>query len=300
MRIFRKLMQDESPEFIGVAFDVGRRTFRTDMFEAYKAHRPETPDELKQQIPKIKEFVRLMNMPLYEMEGFEADDVLATLAKKAEAQGVNTVIVSSDKDLLQLVSEKVVTLSERMGHKAIYTPEKVIEKYGVRPEQMRDFLGLVGDTSDNIPGIEGIGPKTASELLQQFGTLEEVLNHPDAVKNKKQRANLENGRDIALQSKTLATVRTDVPVEFNLDDLRRKTPDYQGLRPFLHDLELYALMRDMIPANAGGALPSNAGEQSAKTLAKSYRAIQTEAQLAELVAELRQSGGFAEIGRAHV
>ena len=293
INMLRKLMQDESPEFIGVAFDVGRRTFRTEMFEAYKAHRPETPDELKQQMPKIKEFVRLMNMPLYEMEGFEADDVLATLAKKAEAQGVNTVIVSSDKDLLQLVSEKVVTLSERMGHKAIYTPEKVIEKYGVRPEQMRDFLGLVGDTSDNIPGIEGIGPKTASELLQQFGTLEEVLNHPDAVKNKKQRANLENGRDIALQSKTLATVRTDVPVEFNLDDLRRKTPDYQGLRPFLHDLELYALMRDMIPANAGGALPSNAGEQSAKTLAKSYRAIQTEAQLAELVAELRQSGGFA-------
>ncbi len=293
IRMLIKLIQDEAPEYLGVTFDTGGVTFRHEMFEAYKAHRPETPAELKQQIPKIKEFVRLMNIPVYEQEGVEADDLLATLSKKAEAQDINTVIVTSDKDLLQLVSDKIVTLSERMGHKAIYTPEKVFEKYGVRPDQIRDFLGLVGDTSDNIPGIEGIGPKTASELLQQFGTVEEILKHPDAVKNKKQRANLENGHDIALQSKALATVKTDLPIELNLADLQRKTPDYQGLKTYFHGLEFYALIREMIPSDEYGYPPLDLEEKQQETPQKVYRTILTETELNELLAELRQSGGFA-------
>lgn len=293
IRMLIKLIQDESPEYLGVTFDTGGVTFRHEMFEAYKAHRPETPAELKQQIPSIKEFVRLMNIPVYEMEGVEADDLLATLAKQAEAQGINTVLVTSDKDLLQLVSDKIVTLSERMGHKAIYTPEKVVEKYGVRPDQIRDFLGLVGDTSDNIPGIEGIGPKTASELLQQFGTLEEILKHPDAVKNKKQRANLENGHAIALQSKALATVKTDVPIELNLAELQRKTPDYQGLKTFFHGLEFYSLIRELIPADAYGDAPPEQQAAQTEPPKKVYRTILTEAELSELIVELRQSGGFA-------
>ena len=293
IRMLIKLIQDESPEYLGVTFDTGGVTFRHEMFEAYKAHRPETPAELKQQIPKIKEFVRLMNIPVYEMEGVEADDLLATLSKKAEAEGINTVLVTSDKDLLQLVSDKIVTLSERMGHKAIYTPEKVIEKYGVRPDQIRDFLGLVGDTSDNIPGIEGIGPKTASELLQQFGTIEEILKHPDAVKNKKQRANLENGHDIALQSKALATVKTDVPIELNLNELQRKTPDYPALKAYFHGLEFYSLIRELIPADAYGDAPPEQQAAQVEPPKKAYRTILTDTELTDVIAELRQSGGFA-------
>jgi len=237
IKIVQKLIQDESPEYLGVSFDLAAPTFRHDLFEAYKAHRPETPGELIQQIPKIKEFLKLMHIPIYEMEGFEADDILATLSKQAEQRGIKTVIVSSDKDLLQLVSDHVCMLSERMGHKVIYTPAKVQEKYGITPAQISDFLGLVGDTSDNIPGIKGIGEKTASELLQQFGSLEEVLNHPEAVKNKSRRESLEQSREIALKSKDLATVRTDVPIALNLAELQRSAPDYRKLRTYFHDLE---------------------------------------------------------------
>jgi DNA polymerase-1 len=235
IRMLIKLIQDESPQYLGVSFDLAAPTFRHELFEAYKAHRPDTPDELIQQVPKIKAFLKAMNIPIYEMEGYEADDVLATLAKKAEQQGMKTVIVSSDKDLLQLVSENIVTLSERMGHKVVYTPEKVKEKYGITPAQMQDFLGLVGDSSDNIPGIQGIGPKTASKLLEEFGSVENVLEHLDAVKSPKLQESLKQGKETALQSKFLATVKTDVPIELNLEELRYVTPNYQELKAYFHD-----------------------------------------------------------------
>ena len=293
IKMLHKLLQDEGVEYIGVSFDLAGPTFRHELFEAYKAHRPPTPPELIEQVPKIKEFLRLMQIPIYEMAGFEADDILATLAKQAEAQGLQTVIVSSDKDLLQLVSDNVVTLSERMGHKVIYTPAKVQEKYGITPTQIRDFLGLVGDTSDNIPGIAGIGPKTASQLLQEFGSLEAILDHPEAVKNQKQRANLEAGRALALQSKELATVRTDVPVALDVAELKRRAPNYQQLKTYFHDLEFYALIRELIPTEELGYAPLTEVEAAPAAPVKQYRAILTLAALEELVRELRQAGRFA-------
>ena len=293
IRMLTKLIHDESPQYLGVSFDLSGPTFRHEMFEDYKAHRPDTPEELIQQLPKIKEFLKTMNIPIYEKQGYEADDVLATLAKKAESQGMNAVIVSSDKDLLQLVSKNISTLSERMGHKVIYTPEKVKEKYGVEPSQMQDFLGLVGDSSDNIPGIKGIGPKTASKLLQEFGSLEEILEHPEAVKSKKQQASLKENKEIALQSKTLATIVLDVPVEFNLEELRHSAPDYQTLKDYFHDLEFYALIRDMIPVEKLGYDPLEKVEAASAAPEKQYETILTEDQLLQLVDELRQSGEFA-------
>ncbi len=288
-----KLIQNESPEYLGVSFDLAGPTFRHEMFEEYKANRPETPQELIQQIPQIKDFVKLMGIPIYEMEGFEADDVLATLSKKAEQQGMQAVIVSSDKDLLQLVSDKIVMLSERMQHRVIYTPEKVKEKYGVTPEQIQDFLGLVGDTSDNIPGIQGIGPKTASKLLREFGSLEKLLEHTDTIKSKKQRENLEQGKDVALKSKELATVRTDVPVALNLEELQRSKPNYIELKNYFHDLEFYSFIRELIPAEELGYPPLAETEQEAEDTTKHYTTILTEEQLQQLIEELRQNGEFA-------
>ncbi len=293
IRMLTKLIQDESPKYLGVSFDLSGPTFRHEMFEDYKAHRPDTPEELIQQVPKIKEFLKAMNIPIYEKQGYEADDVLATLAKKAEDQGMKAVIVSSDKDLLQLVSDNISTLSERMGHKVFYTPDKVKEKYGVEPSQMQDFLGLVGDSSDNIPGIKGIGPKTASKLLQQFSTLEELLEHPEAVNSKKQQASLKEHKELALQSKALATIVLDVPVNFNLEELRHSSPDYQALKEYFHDLEFYAFIREMIPAEKLGYDPLEEVEAAQATPEKQYETILTEGQLQQLAEELRQSGGFA-------
>ena len=293
IRMLTKLIQDEKPEYIGVSFDLAGPTFRHEMFEDYKAHRPETPEELIQQLSPIKNFLKAMNIPIYEMQGYEADDILATLSKKAEQQGMNAVIVSSDKDLLQLVSENITTLSERMGHKVIYTPEKVNEKYGVTPEQIKDFLGLVGDTSDNIPGIKGIGPKTASKLLQEFGSLEEILKHTDSIKSKKQRENLEQGKDIALQSKALATIKLDVPVEFDLDELQYSTPNYPELKDYFHGLEFYSFIREFIPTEELGYPPLDGTEEELPQEEKQYQTVLTEEHLQQVIEELQQSGGFA-------
>ena len=293
IRMLSKLIQDESPQYLGVSFDLAGPTFRHEMFEDYKAHRPDPPEDLIQQLPKIKEFLKCMKIPIYEMEGFEADDILATLAKKAEAQGMNAVIVSSDKDLLQLVSDKVVTLSERMGNKVIYTPEKVKEKYGIEPSQIQDFLGLVGDSSDNIPGIKGIGPKTATKLLQQFGSLEELLEHPEAVKSKKQQESLKSEKDIALQSKLLATVRTDVPIGLNLQELEQGQPDYPALKNYFHDLEFYSFIREMIPDEELGYDALAEVEAAEAAPVREYKTVLTEEELNTLVTELKASGGFA-------
>ncbi len=293
VKMLLKLIQDESPHYLGVCFDPPGPTFRHEMYEQYKAHRPATPEELIQQIAPIKEFVRLMNIPIYEVSGYEADDALATLATKAEQQGLKVMIVSPDKDLLQLVTENVWTMSERMGHKKIYTPEAVQEKYGIAPAQIRDFLGMVGDSSDNIPGIKGIGPKTASALLTQFGSLEAVLEHPEAVKSKSQQERLRTDKAIALQSKDLATVRTDVPVELNLDDVHVSTPDYEKLRAYFHDFEFYSLIRDVIPAENLGYPLADVAATAPEPQEKHYETVLTEEHLQRVLNDIRQSGGFA-------
>ncbi len=289
IKMLLKLIQNESPHYLGVCFDPPGATFRHEMYAQYKAHRPAPPEELIQQIAPIKEFVRLMNIPVYEVSGYEADDALATLAKKAEQRGMKVVIVTSDKDLLQLVTENVFTMSERMGHKKIYTPEAVQEKYGIMPSQIRDFLGMVGDSSDNIPGIKGIGPKTAGSLLTEFGSLEAILEHPEAVKSKKQQERLRNDKEIALQSKDLATVRLDVPLELNVDELQLATPDYENLRTFFHDFEFYSLIRDVIPGAA-----ATVGRGSAPGVQeKQYDMVLTEEEFEAVLEDVRQSGGFA-------
>ena len=213
-----KLTESFWPEGLVVAFDKGRPKFRSDVLERYKIHRPPTPEDLRPQFGIVKELLAAMNVPVVECEGWEGDDLLGTFAERGEKAGMRVLLFTGDKDAYQLVTEKVSVVSTKKGITdiVVYDPAGVEERLGVRPDQVADFLGLKGDTSDNIPGVPGIGEKTAAKLIQQYGSLDEVLAHADEVPGKvgeSLRANTEE----ALQSRTVATIRRDVPVECDID-----------------------------------------------------------------------------------
>ena len=207
----------QPPQFLAVSFDVGR-TFRDEMFPAYKGTREKMPDELRVQIDRIREVVRALNIPVLELENYEADDVLGTIARQAKPLGVPVHIITGDRDILQLVDENtVVELPKGRGQSMpqIYDHAKVVEKYGIRPDQIVDWKALEGDKSDNIPGVRGVGRKTAVKLLNQYQTLDEIYAHVDEIKGamgKKVAA----GKDDAYLSQKLAQIVTDAPITFDL------------------------------------------------------------------------------------
>ena len=195
-----------------MAFDVGK-TFRHEMYDAYKGHRERMPDELRDQVERIKEVVNTLNIPVFTAEGYEADDVLATLARQAAGQGVHSLIVTGDRDILQVVDEyiRVLTSGRQFSDTIIYDPAAVEAKYGLRPDQLVDLKALVGDKSDNIPGVRGIGEKGATDLLQKYGTLDAVYEHLDEVKPDRARNALTEGRESAELSHRLGQITTAVP-----------------------------------------------------------------------------------------
>ncbi|HEU4401596.1 MAG TPA: 5'-3' exonuclease H3TH domain-containing protein, partial [Candidatus Polarisedimenticolia bacterium] len=216
--MLRKILKDHAPRYLAVAFDLPGPTFRHEAFADYKANRPETPEELVAQIPYVKEICGVLRVPVLELSGYEADDVIGTLADRARRTGFEVVIVASDKDLLQLVGEGVV----------VYNPVKeefldadgVERVFGVRPERVRDVLALCGDASDNIPGVPGIGAKGARDLVRQYGDLESVLRAAPSVARKSYREGLEGHSETARLSLDLATVRLDVPIAFDPEAFR--------------------------------------------------------------------------------
>src|SRR4030065_996264 len=179
----RKIINDFGPEYIAIAFDVKGPSFRHEMFDEYKAHRPPIPDLLSVQIPNIKRMVRAFNVPVLEMTAYEADDVIATVVNKVEGTGVRVSVITGDKDMYQLVTDNVVILDYLTGKE--YGPAEVVEKFGVGPMQIRDLIGLAGDSSDNIPGVPGVGVKTAARLLAQFKEMDEIYANTDSVKGNK-------------------------------------------------------------------------------------------------------------------
>jgi len=219
------VLRDQRPEYVAVAFDVGR-TFRHDMYAAYKGHRERMPDELRSQVERIKQVVETLNIPIFTAEGFEADDVLATLARQAEAQGVDALIVTGDRDILQMVDEhiSVLTSGRKFSDTIIYDPAAVLEKYGLRPDQLVDLKALLGDKSDNIPGVKGIGEKGATDLLQKYGSLDAVYARLDEVKPDRLKNALTDGKADAELSEKLGRIITDVPVQLDLAACR--THDY--------------------------------------------------------------------------
>jgi DNA polymerase-1 len=238
-----KLCREMAPEYIAIVFDSKGPTFRSEAYEKYKANRPAMPDALQPQIPIIKELIGAYAMPILEKEGIEADDIIGTLAKTYEEKGFRVVIVSGDKDLLQLVSDHV-TMIDTMKDKT-FDVEGVKEKFGVGPDRVVDVLGLMGDASDNIPGVPGVGEKTALKLIQEYGSVEAVLASADQVRNEKIKKALKENADLARLSKELATVKTDAEIEFTLEKARVREPDREKLRRIFTELEFSTLFQDL-------------------------------------------------------
>ena len=234
-----EILQKEKPSHIGVAFDVAGTAQRQAEYSEYKANREKMPDDLRDAIPYIIRLIEGFNIPVYGVEGYEADDVIGTLAKKAEQQGFLTYMMTPDKDFGQLVTDKILLYKPaKFGEPAqVWGPKEVCERYGIQePKQLIDILGLWGDAADNIPGIPGIGEKTAAQLVQKYGSVENLIAHADELKGK-QKENVINFAEQGLMSKSLATINLEVPVEFNEEDLKAKEPDVPALMALFEELE---------------------------------------------------------------
>lgn len=233
------VLKNEKPTHIGIAFDLGAPTLRTDDFSEYKANREETPPDIKISVPYIKEIIKAFNIPIFEREGYEADDIIGTLSKKAEKEGFTTFMMTPDKDFGQLVSDNIFVYKPAKGGEPakVLGPKEVCERYGIaRPEQVIDILGLWGDASDNIPGIPGIGEKTATKLISEFDSIENIIANADKLKGK-MRENVINFAQQGLLSKKLATIDTNVPVDFDEEQLKVKEPNIERLTELFEELE---------------------------------------------------------------
>ncbi|HEY5621967.1 MAG TPA: 5'-3' exonuclease H3TH domain-containing protein, partial [Pontiella sp.] len=239
------LMHTYEPTHIAVAFDTHGPTFRHEEYPEYKATRDETPEGIRTAVPHIRNLLQAFNIPVLEYPGFEADDVIGTLARKAEAQGFDTYMVTPDKDYAQLVDEHTYMLkpSRGSGESELLDVKKILEQWNIeRIDQVIDILGLAGDTADNIPGIPGIGPKTAEKLIAQFGSIENLLDNTDQLKGK-QKEKVEENRHSALLSKRLVTIKCDVPVKEQPEELRIGERNDTQLKGLFTELEFKTLIK---------------------------------------------------------
>jgi len=243
--ILIRLLEEEKPEYMTITFDTPVPTFRHKEFKEYKAHRKKMPDELISQIPLIKEIINNYNIAICSKEGYEADDVIGTLAKEAEKRNCNTIIVTGDKDAFQLISPhtKIMTTIKGVTEVKIYDEEGIKKKFGVGSEKIVDILALKGDASDNIPGVPGIGEKTALALIKEFGSLENILNNPDKISKKSLREQIKKYEDQINMSKKLATIVREVPIDYDFDSFKVKLPNYEELWKTFNKLEFKNLLK---------------------------------------------------------
>ncbi|MFB9278052.1 DNA polymerase I [Cohnella cellulosilytica] len=265
-----KVLEEEKPSHVLVAFDAGKVTFRHEGYSEYKGGRQKTPPELSEQFPLLKELLQAFSISQYELAGYEADDIIGTMAKQAEERGKTAIIVSGDKDMLQLATDRVSVWITRKGVSEVerFTPEGIGEKYGLTPGQIIDLKGLMGDASDNIPGVPGVGEKTALKLLHEFGTVEGVLEHVEEIKGKL-RENIEANQDSAKMSKELATIYREVPLEYSVEEVAWKGYDPAALAGAFRKLEFKALIERLNLGMADEAL-----EQQTAETASHYEVVQ--------------------------
>jgi len=276
-----RILEEHEPDYLGVVLDAGTSE-REARYPAYKATREKMPDELNASIPRIRQILSAFRIPVLELPNHEADDVIGTLATKALDQGLETVIVSGDKDFYQLIQPGICLLNPGRGGPSGIEEEWVdvrnaSERLGVPPERVVDYLGLIGDSSDNIPGARGIGPKTALQLIEAYGAVEDVLAHADEVPNKRARQALKEYADDVRLSKELVTIRRDLPIELDMEALAVKEPDRDRLREVFLELEFHSLVRDYA-----------APEPAAERVAAEYRLVETAAEAAELAERARR------------
>ncbi len=279
-----KVIREESPDYLAVAFDTKQPTFRHEAYPEYKSTRAKMPDELVDQLPRIRQSIDALNIPYFELDGYEADDIIGTIAKKAEKNGLAVWCVTGDKDFFQLVNDNVKVynpkpasgIPDKMGR------EEVKVKFGVYPELVIDKLALMGDSSDNVPGVAGIGPKTADALLSQFGSLEKVLSGFEQITAKGAREKIRVSIDIARLSKELVTIRMDVPVDFRLDDLKRHPVNYEATKRLFLELEFNKLLKQILPEGEAEGL----AEKLPHTAKVVYKTVASLEELKELIKRL--------------
>lgn len=288
-----RILEQEKPEYMAVAFDTGK-TFRHEMFPKYKATRAKMPEDLRPQIKRIREMVDAFNLPRLEMEGYEADDVLGSVARLAAAQGLGVKIITGDRDLLQLVNERTAVYVAG-DNKTYVTDQDVINsKFGIPPQQVIDYKAIVGDKSDNIPGVPGVGEKTAGRLLEKYGTLDEIYAHLDEVENR-WRTKLEAGKDSAYMSRDLATIRTNLPVKLDLEHARADQFNPAALEAFFKELEFHTLTKKIAELSGQtqiGAFETKPGGQmsmfgeEAPTISAPQPAVDIDVQVVDTLAAL--------------
>ena len=286
-----KALEELKPTHCAIAFDRPTPTFRHLQFEEYKAQRTAAPDELRVQFKRIRELVEAFGIPAFEMDGYEADDILGTLSRLATEQGIDTIILTGDTDELQLVSPRVKALLPRgmFSDTILYDEVRVQERYGVTPSQIPDFKGLKGDPTDNIPGVPKIGEKTAPKLLQQFGTVDNMYAHIDDVTPPKIRDLLKEYEDQARQSVELARIVTDVPIELNLKHCQRSIYDRETVVALFRELEFSSLL-ERLPKDSDGR---TAQVSTADEVEVEYITVTSEAELNQVIQEIRAAGNLA-------
>jgi len=258
--ILKRIIKDYQPDYLGIVFDPPGPTFRDKLFEKYKAQRQPMPDEMRLQLPYVRKLCEALRLPILELQGYEADDVLGAMAKQAAKKNLEVLLVTNDKDMMQLVTAGVRILRTGSGGaKAdIIVDEKRVEEIlGVPPEKVIDVMALMGDTVDNIPGAKGIGEKGATELIQKYGSVERALDHADEVPNKRYREALQQQREQVLMSKQLATIATDVPLELDLQKLERHEPDVAALAALYRELGFNSLLKELGSEAVASSAPAS-------------------------------------------
>ena len=293
LNMLQKLRKEEAPELIAIVFDAPGKTFRDALFEAYKAQRAPMPDELRVQLQPLLDCVDAMGLPMLRIEGVEADDVIGTLAQQAAAQGYDVIISTGDKDMAQLVNERITLVNTMTGSRLDRAGVKA--KFDVYPEQIVDYLALVGDTSDNIPGIPKVGPKTAAKWLGEFGTLDRLVENAASIAGKVGE-NLRAGMKELELSRKLATLDCKVELDHPFETLRLGEPNRERMRELFTRMEFRALLRQLVGDNAGDSAPAPSAEASAESavaappaVPRNYDTVLTQAALEQWIAKLRAS-----------
>ena len=285
LNILRRLIKDYRPDYLGIVFDPPGPTFRDKLFEKYKAQRQPMPDEMRVQLPYVRKLCEAMRLPILELQGYEADDVIGAMAMQAAKKQLDVLIVTNDKDMMQLVGKNIRTLRTGSGGaKAdiIVDERKVEEILGVPPEKVIDVMSLMGDTVDNIPGAKGIGEKGATELIQKFDSVEKALDHAAEVSNKRYREALQQQREQVMMSKQLATIATDVPLELDLHALERREPDVKALAALYRELGFNSLLKEL----GSEAVASSAPADSESSTKADYAQFAGVAEFREYLAKL--------------
>jgi DNA polymerase-1 len=278
-----KILKEHQPDYLVVIFDSKAPTFRSEVYKEYKANRPAMPEGLTPQIPYIKKIIEGYQIALLEMDGYEADDLIGTVAKKLESE-VEVVIITGDKDILQLVSDRIQVYDTMKEKK--FGVDEVNERFGVSPEQVVEVMGLSGDAIDNIPGVPGIGEKTAIQLIKNYGSIENLLTHVEEIPQKKLRENLKAHGDLARLSRQLATIHTDVPFRHQLKDFSLSSPDLKSLKEIFKELEFNKLLKDLFEGKT-------LDEKARLSAGRDYRLITDQNEFHALLEDLRKAMYFS-------